>query len=116
MAICTILGVLLVSLFMPQAHSRRERSYAPITKEGLIRAIKLHGLKPAELVAKIKERGVAFQVTPDVETELRKAGASRDIIEACRDYYQWSQDSDKSAAVKTQPVDPVEKFLREQRL
>ena len=63
----------------------------PITKRGLLDALKIGGLTTAELVRKLKERGVNFAVTPDVEDELRKAGASSEVIHAARDNYHGAQ-------------------------
>lgn len=59
----------------------------PITKRGLLDALKIGGLTTPELVRKLKERGVNFAITPDVEDELRKAGASTEVIAAARDNY-----------------------------
>jgi hypothetical protein len=59
----------------------------PITKRGLLDALKIGGLTTSELVRKLKERGVNFAITPDVEDELRKAGASSEVIQAARDNY-----------------------------
>src|SRR5437764_8551997 len=59
----------------------------PITKRGLLDAIKIGGLTTSELVRKVKERGVSFAVTPDVEEEFGRAGAPSEVIQAVRDNY-----------------------------
>src|SRR5579871_6064503 len=56
----------------------------PITKNGLINALKIGGLSPNELAQQIRSRGVDFLLTPEVETELREARASSDVLEAVR--------------------------------
>jgi hypothetical protein len=60
----------------------------PITRDGLIRAVRINGLSTAELVQQIQARGVAFQMTPDAEAELRAAGARPEIIAAARANYR----------------------------
>ena|SRR5947209_15483055 len=56
----------------------------PINRPALIAALKIGGLSTRELVRKLKDRGVSFEVTPAVEDELRRAGASSEVIEAAR--------------------------------
>jgi hypothetical protein len=56
----------------------------PITKQGLIDALRIGGLSLQELIQFVRDRGVDFQVTPEVEAELRTAAAQRDLIEAVR--------------------------------
>src|SRR5438552_3736793 len=63
-------------------------SAKPITKRGLVDALKIGGLTTSELVRKIKERGVNFAVTPEVEDELRKAGAPPEVVQAVRDNFR----------------------------
>ncbi len=55
-----------------------------ITKNGLIKALKVGGLSPVELTQQVSSRGVDFLLTPDVEMELRQAGASGEVIEGVR--------------------------------
>ena len=47
----------------------------PISREGLVKAVRINGLSTAELIQQIQSRGVSFQMTPDAEQELRSAGA-----------------------------------------
>jgi len=56
----------------------------PISKDGLVKAISLNGLSTAELVEQIQLRGVAFEVTADIEAEMRAAGARPEVINAAR--------------------------------
>lgn len=60
----------------------------PISKDGLVKAVKINGLSTAELVQEIRTRGVAFQTTPSVESELRQAGARPEVVEAARSNYR----------------------------
>jgi hypothetical protein len=60
----------------------------PISKDGLVKAVRINGLSTSELVQQIRARGVTFQTTPDVEAELRQAGARPEVIEAARANYR----------------------------
>ncbi|MBV8857304.1 MAG: hypothetical protein JOZ02_10265 [Acidobacteria bacterium] len=60
----------------------------PITRDGLVKAVRINGLSTAELVQQVQSRGVSFQMTPDAEAELRAAGARPEVIEAARASYR----------------------------
>jgi tetratricopeptide (TPR) repeat protein len=60
----------------------------PISREGLVKAVRINGLSTAELVQQIEQRGVAFEMTADAEQELRQAGARPEVIEAARSNYR----------------------------
>jgi tetratricopeptide (TPR) repeat protein len=60
----------------------------PITRDGLVKAVRINGLSTSELVQQIQSRGVAFQMTPDAEAELRAAGARPEVIAAARSNYR----------------------------
>jgi hypothetical protein len=77
-----------------------------IKLQGLLDALRNHGLSQAELIKRVKERGVDFLPTPQAEAALRKAGASDALIQAVRD--QWVPVEEKA------PQNDVETFLTEQ--
>jgi hypothetical protein len=52
----------------------------PISRDGLVKALRINGLSTADLVQQITQRGIDFEMTPDVEAELRQAGAQPEII------------------------------------
>jgi hypothetical protein len=60
----------------------------PITKQGLVNAVKINGLTTQELVQQIERRGVDFEMTASDETDLRGVGARPEIIEAARSNYR----------------------------
>lgn len=60
----------------------------PITREGLVKAVRINGLSTAELIQQIQSRGVSFRMTPDAEAELRAAGARPEVIAAARSNYR----------------------------
>jgi tetratricopeptide (TPR) repeat protein len=60
----------------------------PITRDGLVKAVRINGLSTSELVQQIQSRGVSFQMTADAEQELRQAGARPEVIETARSSYR----------------------------
>jgi len=60
----------------------------PISKNGLTEALKIGGLSQQELVSLVKRRGVDFVPSPEMESELRAAGAGDDLIAAVRSSYR----------------------------
>ncbi len=60
----------------------------PITKQGLVNAVKINGLSTRELVQQIERRGVDFEVTASDESDLQSVGARPEIIAAARSNYR----------------------------
>src|SRR5215208_7226713 len=60
----------------------------PITKQGLMNAVKINGVSTNELVAQIQRRGVDFEMTASDESDLQSVGARPEIIEAARSNYR----------------------------
>lgn len=85
-------GMVLMSLLtagvLLRAQSAPAPNTKPITQEGLTAALHIGGLTSDELAGIIKQRGVAFQLTDQVESELRAAGATDTVIEAVRANYR----------------------------
>jgi tetratricopeptide (TPR) repeat protein len=79
-----VLGLAL--LLFPAASPAQAKK--PITRDGLVKAVRINGLSTDELIQQIQSRGVSFQMTPDAEAELRAAGARPEIIEAARSNYR----------------------------
>ena len=67
------------------AHAQTKK---PISRQGLVNAVKINGLSTAELVGEIRTRGVAFEMTADAEQELRGVGARPEVIDAARENYR----------------------------
>ena len=66
----------------------RAQAKKPISRTGLVNAVKINGLSTAELVGEIRTRGVAFEMTADAEQELRSVGARPEVIDAARENYR----------------------------
>ena len=59
------------------ANAPHAQTKKPISRQGLVNAVKINGLSTAELVGEIRTRGVAFQMTPEVEAEARRSRRAR---------------------------------------
>lgn len=83
------LGLVLLATALLLCHAgAAAQAKKPITREGLVNAVRINGLSTAELVQQIQSRGVAFRMTPDAEAELRAAGARPEVIAAARSSYR----------------------------
>lgn len=60
----------------------------PITKQGLMNAVKINGLSTNELIAQIARRGVDFEMSAGDESDLQSVGARPEVIEAARSNYR----------------------------
>jgi hypothetical protein len=78
----------------------------PITKEGLLKAVRINGLSTAELVQQIEQRGVSFQMSAADEQELRAAGARPEVLDAARANYRGAAMVPASASRTAVPAGP----------
>ena len=78
----------------------------PISQQGLMEALRIGGLSEAELVQIVTQRGVAFALTRQVETDLRAAGAQAALLEAVRVNYRPPAAAPRAA--QTGPLSPSE--------
>ncbi|HLM54597.1 MAG TPA: hypothetical protein VK422_00615 [Pyrinomonadaceae bacterium] len=87
----------------------------PISREGLVKSVRINGLTTRELVSHIQRRGVAFEMTPDAEAELRGAGARPEVIDAARSNYRPAEATPsvaaRPAATPTTPSRPASPSL-----
>lgn len=72
----------------PSPQAKKPATKEPITQKGLLEALHIGGLPPKALIQQIKARGVAFKLTPQVESEMRAAGAKPAVIDAVRANYR----------------------------
>lgn len=85
----TILSCLpLFVLSNSSAQGKKPTSKEPISQKGLLDALHIGGLSTKALIQQIRTRGVAFELTAQVETELRAAGAKPAVIDAVRTNYR----------------------------
>jgi hypothetical protein len=75
-------------VFSFESYAQKTYTGEPVTKNGLIKALKMRQFQTADIVKIINENGVEFSLTGDVRDELVKAGARPELIEAVRRNYR----------------------------
>jgi C-terminal processing protease CtpA/Prc len=80
------------------------QSRKPISKNGLLEAMRIGGLTSAELVRQVQTRGVEFELDGEAETELRQRGATQELLQAVRSNYR----PDSNYAKPVRPASPPE--------
>src|SRR2546422_555199 len=60
----------------------------PYDKDKLLRVVQLNALPTTEVVQAIQQRGVDFQMSSEIETQFRGAGARPEVIDAIRSNYR----------------------------
>jgi len=75
----------------------------PISYKGLLDSLKTHGLSNAEIGQIVKSRGVDFELTAEMEAELKGAGADADLIATVRANYRGVPAADKGQPPATPP-------------
>lgn len=98
------LGLVFLVLVTPtygQAPSKK-----PISKQGLLEAVRLNGLTTRELIERVEQRGVSFQMAPRDESEFQAAGARPELIEAIRQNYRAAEPAPSTGGVRP-PVKPA---------
>jgi hypothetical protein len=81
----------------------------PVGKQGILDALKIGGLTQAELVQFVKQRGVDFRPTPAEEAELRRAGASAQLVAAVRaSYRDKTQNASAPRVISSKPLTRTE--------
>lgn len=80
-----IFGLLAAFIIVPNAFGQNNK---PIVKDGLIAALRSKQFNNQQIIERINTRGVDFQLTPAIESELIAAGARAALIEAVRSNYR----------------------------
>jgi hypothetical protein len=75
--------VALITASVAQMQSKK-----PYDQGTLLRVVQLNALPTSEVVEKINERGVDFQMTSQIESEFRSAGARPEVIQSMRANYR----------------------------
>lgn len=82
-ATCAPIIVALMAANVAQMQGKK-----PYDQGTLLRVVQLNALPTSEVVEKINERGVDFQMTSQIESEFRSAGARPEVIQAMRANYR----------------------------
>lgn len=108
-AVAGLAHVLLFACVAAAAQARK-----PISKTGLVEALRIGGLSRAELVRQVEQRGVDFELTEQVAAELRRAGAGPALLRAvganrraaAGDPARTTTAASKTAGTPSQPPPP----------
>jgi len=84
--IAAVAALLFLVMLAPKPEQAQVKK--PISKSGLLEAVRLNGLSTQELIERVQQRGVSFQLTAEDAEELRQAGARPELIEAVRVNYR----------------------------
>jgi hypothetical protein len=79
---CTVFALIVSATTL--APSSQAQSAKPITKRGLVEALRLKGLTEQELIQHIQKRGVDFRLSEETAAELKAAGAGPQLLDAVR--------------------------------
>jgi hypothetical protein len=86
--IALVLSSLLLAGSLLGAQNTQAPNSKPVSQQGMMEALRIGGLTTQELIEIVQKRGVAFQLTEQVEADLRAAGAAGPLIEAVRANYR----------------------------
>ncbi|MBV9927950.1 MAG: hypothetical protein JOZ96_23220 [Acidobacteria bacterium] len=84
----SFLAILLACAALLLAGAASTQTKKPITKQGLVNAVKINGLTTQELIQQIQRRGVDFEMSAADESDLQAVGARPEVIEAARNNYR----------------------------
>jgi tetratricopeptide (TPR) repeat protein len=79
-----IFALAVVGILALLTHAQKKYIGEPVTKNGLIKALKMRQFKTSDMVAIINEQGCEFRLDKDAQKELIRAGARPEVIEAVR--------------------------------
>jgi hypothetical protein len=100
---CRVAAVMVV--LMSFALVAQAQSTTPITKRGLLEALRLKGLTETELIQHVQKRGVDFQLTAEQRMELKEAGAGQQLIDVVGANYR-AVDTNSARTAGTPRVPP----------
>lgn len=102
-----ILGALPLAALLTLSVCAVAQQKKPVTKAGLLEALKERVLTTAQMVREIQGYGVDFQLTPQVEAELRRAGARPELIRVVAANYRPTAATPNPVNTATPPRAPV---------
>jgi len=76
----TVLGLILCGAFL---RSEAQKSRGPLAKNEVVDLLK-NGVTTARVIAVAREFGISFQLTSDIEEELRRAGGTEELLKTLR--------------------------------
>jgi hypothetical protein len=91
-------------LLQPQLLCAQEPASKPIKKESLLEVVQRNLLSTRELIQRVEQRGVAFQLTPQDEAQFRQAGARAELLAAVRANYRGGIVTESKTTPNVKPV------------
>lgn len=83
----------------------------PYEKETILKVLRLGGITPKEMIERIEERGVYFELISSTEIELLEAGATPELMRAIRANYRAERDAERELSQgAAQPTGPPNDF------
>lgn len=83
-SIYLILIFLILAMLPQKLFAQKTYNGEPVTKNGLLKALKMRQFKTSDIVSIINEQGCEFRLEKDTQGELVRAGARPEVIEAVR--------------------------------
>jgi hypothetical protein len=83
-ALRLLLALSALPLALVVSEAALAQSTKPISENGLVKALQIGGMSDQELIQNVRKRGVSFVLTPEIEAELRQAGASQQLLAVVR--------------------------------
>jgi hypothetical protein len=100
-----ILTLLLASLLVSIAFSFAQKPRKTMTKTEVIELLQ-NGVSSTRVEELVRAYGIAFEVTPEVVTELRDAGAREDLIKALREIAPKPEAQAPASKPESAPASP----------
>lgn len=89
-------------------NTKSEKGKGPLTEKELIKLVKHNKKHLADAQAKVEAQGLGFEVTPEIEKSLQKAGADEKFIADVKDYTpsaRAKKDAEASTAIHVSPAE-----------
>lgn len=76
--------LILFAISAQEGFAQKNYTGEPVTKDGLVKALKMRQFKSSDIVSIINEQGCEFRLDKGTQEDLIKAGARPEVIEAVR--------------------------------
>jgi hypothetical protein len=94
-----------------EPENKQAEKKPPYEKETILKVLRLGGITPKEMIQRIEERGVYFELISSTEIELLEAGATPELMRAIRANYRAERDAERELSQgAAQPTGPPNDF------
>lgn len=91
-------------LWQPQLLFAQTAASNPIKRDSLLEVLRRNLLSTRDLVKRIEQRGVAFQLTSEDEAQFRQAGARPEVLAAVRENYRGAVVAENKPIISVKPA------------